>query len=68
MKFVLFAAMLLLAGCTASPGPPGPIESKNTNTFSRDATDCERKAALAGAGKKAEAFDSCMKARGRTPN
>jgi len=34
-----------------------------TNTLSRDASDCERQAALSTAGNKAEAFNNCMKAR-----
>jgi len=37
------------------------------NTFRTDTTDCERQAALAGAGGKSAAFESCMRARGRTP-
>ena len=34
-----------------------------TNTLSRDASDCERQAALSTAGNKAEAFNNCMKVR-----
>ena len=46
---------------------PAPTENKTTNTLSRDASDCERQAALSTAGSKAEAFNNCMKAR-RPPN
>ena len=46
---------------------PAPTENKTTNTLSRDASDCERQAALSTAGSKAEAFNNCMKAR-RAPN
>jgi hypothetical protein len=35
---------------------------------SRDAYDCEREAALSSAGSKAQAFDSCMRARIRARN
>jgi hypothetical protein len=72
MKLGLFAAMLLLASCASPrPYPPGPntgasptSENKNANMFSRDAYECEREAALSGAGGKAEAFNKCMRARG----
>lgn len=37
------------------------------SSFSKDAVDCERKAALAGIGSKGEAFSNCMRARGHTP-
>ncbi|MET0690060.1 MAG: hypothetical protein ABWZ38_03445 [Candidatus Binatia bacterium] len=80
MKLVFFVGLLLLAGCAPppSPYPAGPYdsrsappsnESRSTNTLNQDASECERKAALsAGAGSRAEAFNNCMKARGRTPN
>jgi hypothetical protein len=77
MKTKLLAVTILLAGCVPPrPSPPGqydsktlppPNESRNTNTLGRDASDCERKAALSTAGNKAEAFNNCMKAR-RAPN
>jgi len=72
MKLGLLAAILLLSSC-AGPRPysPGPntggiptSEIKNANMFSRDAYECEREAALSGAGGKAEAFNRCMRARG----
>ena len=75
MKLMLCAVMMLyLAGCT-SPAPYGPSPSatssgpSNTNksAFNSDVIDCERNAALAGAGGKGAAFDSCMRARGHTP-
>jgi hypothetical protein len=46
-------------GATSQTTPP--------SSFSKDAVDCERKAALAGIGSKGEAFSSCMRARGHTP-
>jgi len=42
---------------------PSATDNKSTNTLSRDASDCERQAALSTAGNKAEAFNNCMKAR-----
>lgn len=37
------------------------------NSFSRDAQECEREAAISGvAGAKAEVFNRCMRARGHT--
>ena len=61
-----------------SGGTPPPAETRTIpsatdtrtpapNTLSRDASDCERQAALSTAGSKAEAFNNCMKAR-RAPN
>ena len=68
MKFASLAPLILLiAGCAVQQ-PPTPQESKSANTLSRDASDCERQAALAGVGSRARAFDDCMKARGRTPS
>jgi hypothetical protein len=76
MKTKMLVAMMLLAGCAParpySSGQydsrsPSPNESQSTNSLSRDASDCERQAALSTAGSKAEAFNSCMKAR-RAPN
>jgi hypothetical protein len=60
------ALVLLLAGCTASQSPR-PNEAKAPPTFNQDAADCERKAALAGVGGRAKAFDECMRAAGRAP-
>ena len=59
-------------GSSSSPSSsetlgPQPTESKPANTLSRDASDCERQAALSTVGTKAEAFNNCMKAR-RSPN
>ena len=77
MKVKLFAAASLFLASCASPNPypsggnPGrisPNENPSSNEFSRDAVDCERKAALAGTGGKAAAFDSCMRAKGHTLN
>lgn len=42
-------------------------ETKPANTFSQDAVECERKAALSQAGSKGEAFASCMRSRGHSP-
>lgn len=41
-------------------------ETRSTNSLSQDAAECERQAILAGAGGKAAAFDSCMRAKGHT--
>jgi hypothetical protein len=75
MKLALIAAIILLAGCAAAPpyrsapydSGTTNSETKSANTFNRDAYDCEREAALSGAGSKAEAFNSCMRSRGHTP-
>jgi len=73
MKLNLIAALLfLLPACaTQPPPPPRPTVSSTNptpNSFRTDTTDCERQAALAGAGGKSAAFESCMRARGRTPS
>jgi hypothetical protein len=71
---LFFVTMVLLGGCAAQqPAKPdtsntSPNTSKTSNTLSRDAYECEQKAALAGVGSRAAAFDDCMKNRGRTPN
>ncbi len=69
MKIVILAAALLLAGCV--PPPPSQrndTRSTSTSDYDRDASDCEREAALSSAGSKAQAFASCMRARNHTPN
>ena len=70
MKIALVAAAVILVGC-ASTRPSKLNDTTNTGTstsnYSRDASECERQAALASAGSKAQAFDSCMRARNRTP-
>lgn len=72
MKIVLFAAAVILAGC-ATNRPPKPNDATSTGTstspsnYSRDASECERQAALSSAGSKAKAFDSCMRARNQVP-
>lgn len=66
-EFKTFAAtMTLLAGCAAAPTPK-PAVVKNPPNLNRDAYECEQKAALAGVGSRAEAFNNCMQSRGRTP-
>jgi hypothetical protein len=76
MKLSLIAVLLfLLPACATQPPPPPPSPTVSSpanpnptpTSFRTDATDCERQAALAGAGGKSAAFDSCMRARGRTP-
>jgi hypothetical protein len=67
MKIVLLALAMLTAAC-ASPPPPTQTRDKTTTTanpssLSRDTTDCERQAALAGAGERAKAFENCMRAK-----
>lgn len=37
------------------------------NSYSQDAVECERKAALSQAGSKGEAFANCMRSRGHAP-
>jgi hypothetical protein len=72
IKLTLIAAPLfLLPACATQPPPPRPtVSSANPtpNSFRTDTTDCERQAALAGAGGKSAAFETCMRARGRTPS
>ena len=70
MKIVLLALAMLTAAC-ASPPPPAQTRDKTTTTaspssLSRDTSDCERQAALAGAGERAKAFENCMRAK-KTP-
>ena len=73
MKLGLFAAIMFLAGCASSPPSAGPNSRSTTtgsnpaNTYSRDVVECERQAALADAGSKGKALDSCLRARGHTP-
>jgi hypothetical protein len=64
---LFFVTMVLVGGCAAQQTAK-PDTSKTSNTLSRDAYECEQKAALAGVGSRAAAFDDCMKTRGRTPN
>ena len=67
MKILLFVMTVLLAGC-ANPGLSDPNTRKSTSSSdNRDVADCEREAALASAGSKAQAFDNCMRARNQTP-
>jgi hypothetical protein len=70
MKIALFAAAIFLVGC-ATNRPPKPNDATSTSTspsnYSRDASECERQAALSSAGSKAKAFDSCMRARNQVP-
>jgi hypothetical protein len=57
------------AGSVSGGGSAGGITSQNkpANSYSQDAVECERKAALSQAGSKGEAFANCMGSRGRTP-
>jgi hypothetical protein len=72
MKISLcFLALAVLSGCAATqpaakPEAAKPESNKPSNTLSSDAYLCEQKAALAGVGSRAAAFDDCMKTRGRT--
>ena len=71
MKILLFAGTVLLVGCASTR----PIErneassasSTPKNDYNRDMSECEREAVLSGVGSRSQAFDSCMKARNRTP-
>jgi hypothetical protein len=70
MKIALLVAAMFASAC-ASP-PLSQTRDKTTTTaspssLSRDTSDCERQAALAGAGERAKAFESCMRAKSRTP-
>ncbi|MGE5303515.1 MAG: hypothetical protein ACM3TN_09325 [Alphaproteobacteria bacterium] len=75
MKIALFTIALLLAGCASARPPvvndarsdaPSTSTNRSTGNYSRDASECERQAALASAGSKAQAFDRCMRARNQT--
>jgi hypothetical protein len=64
MKYrLLMAAALFLVDC-ANQRPAGLGDSKRTRNYNRDLTECERESAGVGAGNKAQAFDTCMKAKG----
>ncbi|MEX0806483.1 MAG: hypothetical protein WD688_24670 [Candidatus Binatia bacterium] len=70
MKIAVLVVALLLAGCVNTrPSPPSDRGSTTSGaaSYSRDTTDCEREAALAGAGDKAQAFAKCMRARDHAP-
>jgi len=56
-------------GSGTSPATSSGITSQTApvNSYSQDAVDCERKAALSQAGSKGEAFANCMRSKGRTP-
>jgi hypothetical protein len=64
MRVLLFAAAILLAGC-AGPRSSG-LNDARTN-YDRDLSECERGAALSSAGNKAQALDTCMRARKHAP-
>ena len=70
MKILIIAVVMFTAAC-ASPPPSQTRDKTSTtaspSTLSRDTSDCERQAALAGAGERAKAFESCMRAKSRTP-
>ena len=69
MKILILAAAMLLAACVnPRPSQRNDIRSTSRNDFDRDASECEREAALSSAGSKAQAFASCMRARNHTPN
>jgi hypothetical protein len=67
MKIVLIIATLFLAGCTTSQSSSPQPKTSSADTYSRDMAECEREAALSGAGSKAQAFSNCMKARKQKP-
>jgi hypothetical protein len=64
---ITLATTLLLGGCAAAPASK-PSEVKSPTSLNRDAYECEQKAAFAGVGSRAEAFNNCMQARGHTLN
>jgi hypothetical protein len=59
-------AIFLLAACAPSQSSKSNDAKPASPTFNQDAAGCERKAALAGVGARAKAFDECMRA-GRAP-
>jgi hypothetical protein len=70
MKIALLTALIIASGCAGAP----PYQSRDTTTktatpssSTRDTSDCEREAALAGVGERAKAFESCMRAKNRAP-
>lgn len=55
-------------GSVAAPASSSAATNpKPATSYSQDAVECERKAALASAGSKGEAFAACMRGRGYTP-
>ena len=64
MKIALFAAAVLLESCATTA--PSKMDAGKSTT-NRDLSECEREAAQASAGSKAQAFDNCMRARKQTP-
>jgi hypothetical protein len=69
MKSLIFVAAMVLTGCVnAGVSQRNDVKSTTANDYNRDASECERQAALASAGSKAQAFANCMRARNRTPN
>lgn len=60
-------AIFLLAACAPAQSSKSNDAKPPPPTFNQDAAECERKAALAGVGGRAKAFDECMRAAGRAP-
>jgi hypothetical protein len=70
MKILILAALVMAAGCAGAPRYQSRDTTTTTATPSnstRDTSDCEREAALAGVGERAKAFENCMRARSRAP-
>jgi hypothetical protein len=56
------------SGTTAGTGSAGvSTPTRPATSYSQDAVECERKAALSQAGSKGEAFAKCMREKGHTP-
>jgi hypothetical protein len=55
------------AGGRTGASAPATSQPRAVSTYSQDAVECERKAALSQAGSKGEAFASCMRGKGHTP-
>ncbi|HKY10226.1 MAG TPA: hypothetical protein VJQ55_18400 [Candidatus Binatia bacterium] len=55
------------AAAGRSSGSAVTAEAAPATSYSQDAVECERKAALSQAGSKGEAFTSCMRSKGHTP-
>ena len=64
---LLVVVVMFLSNC-ATWQPLGSYEPQSQRDYNRDLDECERESALAGAGDKRKAFDSCVKDRGYTPS
>ena len=56
------------SGSSTSSASGITSDAKPAASYSQDAVDCERKAALSQAGSKGEAFANCMRSKGHSPS